>query len=192
MKRIWHTLLVVGSFQSLISISYTESLDVVIEQRIKAITNETLLDVVAISQQINSSIHDEITLQAISELLQSKKFISFFLLDSSINTKEVKFALGAKMYLYCLDCCERKMLHKSLKNYDSLDYWQHEQFYENRNLFDKNVTRWVNDEKYKKEIQSNISHLESISEQTASFLGLIRHNKQMLSEAVNRESFEKN
>ena len=190
MKRIWYTLLFLGSFQPLVSISYIESLDAVIEQRIKAITNESLIDVVAISQQINAAIDDKISLQAVHDLLQSKKFVSFFLLDSSTTTKEVKFALGVKIYLYCLDCCQVKMLHKSLKNYDSLDYWQHELFYENRGLLDKNITRWVHDESYKKEIRSNIAQLESISEQTASFLGLVRHNKQILSQAAHREDFE--
>ncbi len=192
MKRIWYILLFLGSFQPLISITYIESLDGLIEQRIKAITNESLLDVVAISQQVNNSIDTQITLQAVYELLQSKKFISFFLLDSSVITHEIKFALGAKIYLYCLDCCERKMLHKSLKNYDSLDYWQHEQFYESRDLLHKNIIRLVNDDSYKKEIQNNITHLEQIIEQTTSFLGLIRYNKQMLLQAVNREVFEKN
>ena len=192
MKRIWYIFLLLGSFQPLMPHSYIESLDAIIEQRIKAITNESLLDVVAISQQVDRAIDEKISLSAVQELLQSKKFISFFVLDSSVSVNEIKFALGVKIYLYCLDCCQAKMLHKSLKNYDSLDYWQHEQFYENRNLLDKNITRWVHDENYKKSIQANISHLESISKQTASFLGLVRHNKQILAEAFNRESFEKN
>jgi len=192
MKPVWHILLLFSLFSTLnIHAWYIDSLDTIIEQRIKSILDETALDVITIFQQVNDLIANQDSLQDVYDLLQSKKFISFFLLDTSINMKDIKFALGAKIYLYCLDCCEKKMLHKSLKNYDSLDYWEHELFYENRDWLHKNITRWGNTKNYKKKIQQNIIHLESISKQTTYFLGLIRHNKQILFESFNKDVFEK-
>ena len=193
MKRTWSIFLFLCCYQPLLmSHSYIDSLDLIIDQKLKAVASELSADAVAVSEQINKAIDSKISLQDLHDLLQSNKFFSFFLLESSINVKEIKFALGAKIYLYCLDCCEQKMLHKSGKNQDSIDYWEHELFYEKRDLFQKNIIRWTHRESYKKTIQSNIDHLESISKQTFYFLGLIRHSKQILLEASNRELFEKN
>jgi len=191
MKPFYYILLFIYSCQLLqINANYIESVNSIIEQRIKSITDKSILNIVEIAHQINNAIENKASLQQIYELLQSKKFISFFLLDASENIEDIKFALGAKIYLYYLDCCEQKMLYKLSKSYNSLDYWKHEYFCTNNNQLNNIVEYWFYNEDYKTLISEKIINLESIEHQMTSFLGLIRHNKQMCLKAVNQELFE--
>lgn len=188
MKRFLSILFFMNFCYSISSQPYIDTVDIIINQTMKAMTYNSLPDIV----RLQKSLDNKISLEDLTVILQNNEFASFFLSESSENIKNIKFALGAKIYLYYLDCYEQKMLHKSLKNYESLKYWQQELFCENRDFLQKNILRWINPDNYKKEIQKNIEHLKAISKKTASFLGMIRHNKQILSDACNRDSFEEN
>src|SRR3989339_1824905 len=142
MKQIWLSLLFLFCCHPVISRVYTDSLDIINEQKLKTVPGESLIDVQSAIEQVNTSIYNKISLQEFHDLLQCKQFCSFFLLESSPSVTEIKFALGVKMYLYCLDLCEQIMLYKASKNHDSLNYWQEELFYEKRAFLQKNITRW--------------------------------------------------
>lgn len=193
MKKIWLALVFVSfshfvCSQTSLSQTYLESLDSVIKQQIKHLDHQ---DLNIIADNIEIAIQDKNSLEKIDELVHSKNFVSFFLLNSCAELQEIKFALGVKIYLYCLECCEQKMLRKSMKIYDSLEYWKNEKFCESRNLLQKNISRWISSSTYHNEIDVKINNLESISHQTLSCLGLVRYNKHSLLTALNRDEFEK-
>lgn len=191
MKYILTLLFFISYFHSLMPHAYVDTLDTILQQKTSK-TDEPISLLQQVIHEIDTALKDKISLHDLYNLLNSAQFSSLFTLDVSPSMQEVKFVLGAKIYLYCLDCCEKKMLHKASKNKESLDYWQTELFYENRSLFQQNINYWLCHDDYTKTIQDNIVNLESISQQTFYFLGLVRYNKKKLLEASNQNIFEKN
>jgi hypothetical protein len=69
--------------------------------------------------------------------------------------KDLKFAIGAKLYLHYLTCCKEKMLYKAVTNYDALQYWKNELFAENLPFYNKNILRWISRSSYQEKIERN-------------------------------------
>jgi|GEM_PF-1537506 len=188
MKKIWLSLVFASTSLFTWSPTYLDSLDSIIKEQVILCPHE---DLIIIADQIESSIQNKSSLEKIYNLVHSKNVVSFFLLNDLAELEEVKFALGVKMYIYCLDCCEYKMLRKAMKIHDSLVFWKNERFCESRGLFQKNIGRWFSSSTYQNEVESKIKHLESLSHQILSCLGLVRYNKQNLLMASDHEEFEK-
>jgi len=168
-------------------------LDTVITQKIESIrSTDQAFVAVSIIDKIQKVVDEKKSLQFIESLFHEKDFVSFFLLEESQNLKDLKIALGAKIYLYCLHCSEQKVLLKAMKMYDSLDYWKHESFNEGRSWYQKNFLRWANSLEYKKSVDSKINELQFLSKKTESFLGLIRNNKQLLLKSSSLQNFQEN
>jgi hypothetical protein len=205
MKYLIPLFLIVSFYQPLHAYSYIDSLDIVIDQKAADLT-QSFYKVDKIVQTIRKNIKAQVSLQEIEDFLDGKDSAAFFSsheLQLKTNEqisneagrvqkdfKDLQFALHAKLYVYYLEYTKEKMLYKAVENYNTLNYWQNEKFYEAQPFFKKNILRSLSGLQYKENIDNNITQLEQITKQTDAFLGLIVHNQRLLQQAITQQEFE--
>jgi hypothetical protein len=204
-KYLISLFLLVSFYQPLHAYSYVDSLDNIIDEKVAALA-KSFYKVDKIVQTIKKNIKTQVSLQEIEDFLDNKHSVVFFFCNevqlkideqhsdeaaqAQQSFKDLQFVLGAKLYLYYLECAKQKMLYKSVTNYDALHYWQNEKFYEAQSFFQKNILRSLSGVQYKESIDNNITQLEQITKQTDGFLGLIIHNQRLLQKARSQQEFE--
>jgi hypothetical protein len=193
--------------QPLYASSYIDILDVVVDQKVTELADSSY-KVEKFVQQIQKNIKTELSLQQVEDFLDRERSIAFFFCDqmqakideiapdgmtqTQQSFKDLQFALGAKLYVYYLECAKQKMLQQAVKNYDALNFWHNEQFFESRSFSPNNILRSLSTSDYKKRVKENIKRLEDLTEQTDSFLGLVLHNQQLLQKAMTQQEFQQN
>lgn len=210
MKYFFSLFLLVGFCHTLYSYSYIDSLDHIIDQKV-AVLAKSSYKVDKIVYKIRKNIKTQVSLHEIEEFLENEHSVAFFFYDevqvklgnlipdepisdelvqAQQSFRELQFALGAKLYLYYLECAKQKMLYKAVKNYDALNYWQNEKFEESQSFFQKNILRSLSSSQYKERIEDNILQLKELTQQTNGFLGMILHSQKLLEDTVTYAEFE--
>ncbi len=209
LERTMHyilSLFLVASFcQPLYSHSYADSLNAVIDEKTAALGKLTY-KVNKITHNIRKNITTQVSLQDVEDLLDNKHSVALLFCNEmqlSINEqlsqdavqsqqqfKDLKFALGAKLYMHYLACAKQKMLYQAVKNYDALNYWQNEKFCQSQSFFQKGIFRSLSGSDYTEQIMNNIQLLQEVTRQTNLFLGLMLHNQQALQKATTLQEFE--
>ena len=207
MKYLVSLFLLVQICQPLYSNSYIDFLDAIVDQKVTELANSSY-NVEKFVKKIQKNIKTEISLQEIEEFLDHENSVAFFFCDqmqakidemapdgmtqAQQSFKDLQFVLGAKLYVYYLECAKQKMLYKAVKNYDALNFWRNEKFWEAQSFFQKNILRSLSTSDYKKRVEENIKQLEDLTNQTNAFLGLILHNQQLLQQAMTQQEFQQN
>lgn len=187
---------------------YNNILNNVINNTIETLSpyQEYIEQIKLIPEKLSKKLVEEPTLQDIDSFLHNTNSIAFFFLDqiefrsqnAPLNQdftyaieqfKNLKIALGCKMYLYYLECCKQKMLYMAVENYDALQYWHNENFIENLSFYKKNILRWFSSKSYTYQINDNIAALEKIATKIYYFLGLINYHQSLLLHAQNQQDF---
>lgn len=211
MKYLFSLFLLVNFCHPLYSYSYIDSLDHIIDQK-AAVLAKSSYKVDKIVYKIRKNIKTQVSLHEIEEFLENKHSIAFFfceevqfkvgestsnasisdeLAQAQESFRDLQFALGAKLYLYYLECAKQKMLYKAVKNYDALNYWQNEKFEESQSFFQKNILRSLSGSQYREKIEDSIVQLQELTQQINGFLGMIIHSQKLLQDAITREEFER-
>ncbi|MBP6870272.1 hypothetical protein KBC04_05290 [Candidatus Babeliales bacterium] len=207
MKAIKFLLFFLFFYQSASAEFYVDVLDFIIDEKVAALTTVPC-NLKNIVTAIRTKIKKQISLQDVEDFLDHKNSLAFYYSDKlqlrfdatrfhnaaeiEKTFNDLKFALGAKLYMHYLACARQKMLDVAFQNYEALSYWQHELFEEHRYFYQKNISRWFLRTEYQQQIQDNIVLLEKISQETNKFLGLIKYNQELLAQAKNQQEFEKN
>jgi len=205
MKYVVSLFLVASLFEPLQAISYINSFDAIIDQKAMQLTNSSY-KIEKIVKKIQKNITTDLSLQKIEEFLDNERSVAFFFCDqmqlkfdemasdgatqAQQSLKDLQFVLGAKLYIYYLECAQQKMLYQAVKNDEALTFWRNEKFCEAQSLFQKNILRSFSTCEYQQRVEDTIKQLEDITSQTNSFLGLILHNQQLLQKAMTQQEFQ--
>lgn len=210
MKYISYLFLLLTFFQNLQAELYIESLDAIIAQKVESLQKSfyEVKNLDKVISKLAKHIKKQPGAKDVSAFLDPVNSVTFFFNDQVVlklngdlseeaqavlaDFKDVKFAIGAKLYLYYLACCKEKMLYKATRNYDALQYWKNEQFAENLAFYNKNILRWISRSSYQERIEHNIAALEKVSLQTNSFLGMLCSNQDLLVQSQTEQDFKAN
>ncbi|MDP3787789.1 MAG: hypothetical protein Q8Q60_00555 [Candidatus Chromulinivorax sp.] len=201
MQYIISLFLVVSFCQPLYSHSYVDSLDAIIDEK-TAVCTKSNYRVAKIARKIRKNIKTQVSLQDIEDFLDSKNSVAvLFCKEMQVKANELslqeqqefqdlQFSLGAKLYMHYLECAKQKMFYQAVKNYDALNYWQNEKFYQSQSFFQKGIFRSLSGSGYTELVMNNLQLLQNITQQTNAFLGLMLHSQQLLQKATTLPEFE--
>ncbi len=207
MKYLWHFFLCVGYIQAIAAEGYINSLDSIIQEKIKALkqsyfkvhhideivpmlhahtenklSNSKQKSFLNPTTSIVGFFHDQVTLSINDVTLSGAR-------ETLENFTALKIAINAKLYLCFLDCCQEQMLKQAAKNDEALRYWKNEHFTENLVFYKKNILRWPYLSSYQNRIACNIDRIQDLSNKTYAFLGLLSENKHMLLQSMFQDDF---
>ncbi|MBV8661229.1 MAG: hypothetical protein JO129_03745 [Candidatus Dependentiae bacterium] len=203
MKKLWSALFLMVLCFPLRANFYVDSLDNTIARNIKILA-ATSAQAENITHTICTIIKNQSCLEEMNIFLQGQDFITFSTLDNlrfdetlgdqverlDQARKDLKFALGAKLYVHYLESCKQQILNQAVKNYETLHYWQHERFVVSKSFYRENISKWLSNDEYQEKIKNNIVQLQEITQQTNYFLGLIKHSQHLLLQAITQQDFE--
>lgn len=212
MKYVSYLFLFITAFSKLSAGHYTDTLSGTIAEKIQALDQSPcqVKNLEKIERKLSKTIVKQPGFQQITSFLDKKTSSIFFFNDQvtlSFNRKgepsaelikafndfkDLKFAIGAKLYLHYLTCCKEKMLYKAVTNYDALQYWKNELFAENLPFYNKNILRWISRSSYQEKIERNIAALEKVTLETNSFLGMLCSNEDLLLKSQTEQDFKDN
>ena len=159
--------------------SFVSSIDSIINKQKRSISPSSLSCVKKAINKVEDSLKQKKTFHNFDRLIHHKAVFDFFNLDESEGIKDLKIALGAKIYFYYLHYCEKNARMISSVYGDAMEHWRYEDYCENKPLLKKNITRWFDFSEYKKQILQNIELLKQKQKKTFSFLGMVRQNKDL-------------
>jgi hypothetical protein len=210
MKYISYLFLLITFFQTLQAELYISSLDAVIAQKVETLQKSSyeIKNLDKVVSKLAKHIKKQPVAQDVNAFLDPKNSILLYFNDQVVlklngdlseealavlaDFKDLKFAIGAKLYLHYFACCKEKMLYKATRNYDALQYWKNEQFAENLAFYNKNILRWISRSSYQGRIEKNIEALEKVSFKTNSFLGMLCSNQDLLVQSQTEQDFKAN
>lgn len=183
--------------------SYTDSLDTLIEIKIENVASSSH-QVAKVINFVRSNMSSDFSLHELDNFLNEDYFTSFLFcqklmdnVEDSVYTKDeqqanlqdIKTLLGVKLYVYYLESCKQKMLNRAARNYEALNYWEHQKFYEEQAFYKRNILEWFSSASYQARIQDNIDALQDLTFKTNSFIGLLEHNQRLLAGAQTAQEF---
>ncbi len=145
----------------------------------------------SITYAVQACITKEVSLQELDCFLNRKDCTEFFTaLSQDLNwyvmstdekqvLSDLQILLSAKLYCYYLENCKQMMLQKAAKNYEGLQYWKHEKFYQKKLWYRPLVTA----SQYAVHIDEHIASLQQTAEKIYYFLGVITRNQEVMLQA---------
>jgi len=191
MENYYRLLFALVFFTSTIKSYYVDTLDHIIDENKTVLLGKNFSFQDSFLERLYDGSSYE-SLVSIYELIDDKSTESFFSQDESFDDLEFekfKIALLSKLYLSFLQVAQREMLSHALLNYESLDYWNYEDFCDNQSWYNKTILHWGSSSLYKKNIEKNIQKIDQVSYTTHSCLGLVEHVQKVLSQVTTQQEF---
>lgn len=193
--------------QSIYANSYLQSLDMLIDEKVEII-EPVAPEIKNLVAEIQTSTKKELSLREVDLFLDREESLVFLFchnfqrnfdivpyqqtLEVMQALRDVKDALGVKLYVHYLVCCQQKMLHQARNIDEMLNFWQDEKFAQSQSFYQQYIVQRTSRLEYQEEIERNIVALQEIAQRIHSLLGLVVYNQSHLQQAENQETFKKN